>query len=451
MKLISLETANFKRIKAVRINFTENGLTVIGGRNGQGKTSVLDAIAFALGGGKRKPSNMRREGSVGDTFIRIETDSGLVIERKGKDASLTVTDSEGKRSGQALLDTLVSDLAIDLPKFHNARSSEKARMLMGAITIPEGVAEKYGFPSGTPLDEMLDRLEKDEKSKYETRTVVGRQEDQKRKAAADMPWHEDAPKEPVSVSDLIRQQQEVLARNGAKQSAKDQLDQNRRLLEDFIEQKNRLALQLESVDTSIKNIKSLIADAENKDFELESTAELEAQIADFEETNRKVNENVERLRREADADALAEQYASLTHEIEDIRARRLKLLEEADFPIEGLSVEDGELKYDGKSWDCMSGSQQLIVDCAIASRMNPECRFVLLDKMEQLDIDTLKEFGEWLEGHGLQCIATRVSTNADGECSIVIEDGTVEEDVVVKTPVKRKAPVPKKPALPDEY
>ena len=71
----------------------------------------------------------------------------------------------------------------------------------------------------------------------------------------------------------------------------------------------------------------------------------------------------------------------------------------------------------------MSGSDILKVSTAIVRKLNPECGFVLLDKLEQMDMATLKEFGEWLEKEGLQAIATRVSTG--DECSIIIEDGYV--------------------------
>ena len=91
----------------------------------------------------------------------------------------------------------------------------------------------------------------------------------------------------------------------------------------------------------------------------------------------------------------------------------------------GLSVEDGELIYKGNKWDCMSGAEQLKVATAIVRKLKPECGFVLLDKLEQMDTDTLQEFGMWLESEGLQAIATRVSTG--DECSVIIEDGCVAE------------------------
>lgn len=73
----------------------------------------------------------------------------------------------------------------------------------------------------------------------------------------------------------------------------------------------------------------------------------------------------------------------------------------------------------------MSGADQLIVATSIVRKLNPNCGFVLLDKLEQMDNDTLIEFGEWLDQKGLQAIATRVSTG--DECSIIIEDGMSKE------------------------
>ena len=84
-------------------------------------------------------------------------------------------------------------------------------------------------------------------------------------------------------------------------------------------------------------------------------------------------------------------------------------------------MEDGELTYNGAKWDCMSGAEQLRASAAIVRRLNPQCGFVLMDKLEQMDTATLADFGTWLEQEGLQVIATRVSTG--GECSIIIEDG----------------------------
>lgn len=418
VKILCFSAGNFKALKAFYCEPKPEGLTVIGGGNGAGKSSCLDALAFAVGGARYRPSNPKREGAIGDTSLHVDLSNGITVERKGKNLSLTVTDREGARHGQELLDAFISTIAIDLPRFYNASAKDKAHMILDTLGIEEKLAE----------------LARREKEKYDTRTVVGREADRKQKAAEDMPWHEDAPEEPVSVADLIKQQQEILSRNGIRAEHKRNLESYKAKVADIDSRVKALLGEKDELLDKINDVQCAVSN----DGEEESTAELEAQIADFEETNRKVAENAERTRRLEEADALSDQRDALTKEIEEVRAERLALLKDADFQLDGLSVNDaGELVYNGQPWDCMSGSQQLIVSCAIASRVNPSCRFVLMDKLEQLDLDTLKEFDAWLKTQDLQCIATRVSTG--GECSLVIEDGEVKEGEKKPVIVPRKA------------
>lgn len=94
MKINRLEIENVKRIKAVKLEPAQNGLTIIGGDNQQGKTSVLDSIAWALGGERYKPSQSTREGSMVPPNLHIVMNNGLVVERKGKNSALKVTGPE---------------------------------------------------------------------------------------------------------------------------------------------------------------------------------------------------------------------------------------------------------------------------------------------------------------------------------------------------------------------
>ena len=157
----------------------------------------------------------------------------------------------------------------------------------------------------------------------------------------------------------------------------------------------------------------------------ESTSELEKNISDIEELNKKIYANLDREKAEIDAEGYQKQYADLTQQIENIRQQKSELLNSASLPLAELSVKNGKLIYKGFEWDNMSGADQLIVATSIVRKLNPNCGFVLLDKLEQMDNDTLIEFGEWLDQKGLQAIATRVSTG--DECSIIIEDGMSKE------------------------
>ena len=135
VKITALEAENVKRIKAVALTPAPTGLTLVGGNNNQGKTSVLDALAWALGGEKFRPNAAQRDGAVAPAHLRVTLSNGVVVERKGKNSSLTVTDPTGRRSGQQLLNAFVEPLALDLPRFMEASDKEKADILLRIIGI----------------------------------------------------------------------------------------------------------------------------------------------------------------------------------------------------------------------------------------------------------------------------------------------------------------------------
>lgn len=141
IKINSLELENVKRIKAVRLEPTANGLTVVGGKNNQGKTSVLDAIAWALGGNKFKPSQPNREGSTLPPSLSIQLSNGLIVERKGKNSDLKVIDPNGNKAGQNLLNEFIDELALNLPKFMNSNNKEKADTLLQIIGVGDKLYE----------------------------------------------------------------------------------------------------------------------------------------------------------------------------------------------------------------------------------------------------------------------------------------------------------------------
>lgn len=414
VKINELLIENVKRVKAVQFEPSADGLTIIGGRNGQGKTSVLDAIAWALGGNNYKPSVPERDGALVPPNLHIELSNGLIVERKGKNSTLKVTDPEGNKSGQQLLNEFVSTLALDLPKFINGSDKDKADSLLKILGIGD----------------VLAQLDTKENQLYAQRTEVGRIADRKKKAADEMPMYPNVPKEPVSATELIKQQQEILAWNGENEQKRQNAARYERMLAEaqiaFDEAK--AALQKAEQDC-------LTARKSAEDLHDESTAELEKNLAEIEALNIKIRANSTKEAAEVEANNLQQEYDGLTEQIESVREERNKLLDSAELPLPGLSVKDGKLIYNNMPWDGMSGSDQLKVATAIVRKLNPQCGFVLMDKLEQMDLETLQEFGAWLKQEGLQVIATRVSTG--DECSIIIEDGMVKGDTEA---VKEKAP-----------
>ena len=438
VKIDAFEVENVKRVKAVALEPAKDGLTVIGGRNGQGKTSVLDAIAWALGGDRKRPSDAKREGAAGDPRLKVVLDNGIVVERKGKNGALKVTDPSGAKGGQKLLDAFVGQLALDLPRFLAMRDSEKADALLQIIGVGDELAA----------------LEREESSLYEQRKAIGQVARQKRGAAEELPGYPDAPEDEVSASDLAAQLQGVLDHNAemrrireaaetakarlaatqeARAIAQRRLDDLRRQVEEAEGDVTRLSDECVAQEGRAEQAKKAAKAAVD-----EPTTAIEAAIAEVDEVNARVRANRVKAEAEAAASELESQYSDMTDRVEDVRARKLALLQGAKLPLPGLGIEANELTYDGRKWDCMSGSEQLRVATAIVRAMKPECGFVLVDKTEQMDVETLREFAEWARSESLQVICTRVSTG--DECSIVIEDGYAAGSVPEPQEAAQEAP-----------
>lgn len=411
VKIAALEAENVKRIKAVALTPSPTGLTIVGGNNNQGKTSVLDALAWALGGEKFRPTAAVRDGALAPPHLKVILSNGVVVERKGKNSSLTVTDPTGQRSGQQLLNAFVEPLALDLPRFMQASDKDKADTLLNIIGVGDAL---------TGLDREIKVL-------YDRRTVIGQIGAQKRHAAEELTEYPDAPSEPVSAIELIQQQQEILLHNADNQRKRMKLAQLEEQEKQLGRRVQELSQELEMVEHQLTAVQQDVQDATKTVAQLqdESTAELEQSIRNVEEINRQVSANLAKSKAQDEAERYAQEYTALTEQIKAKRTARMDLLNGADLPLTGLGVEDGSLTYNGKHWQDMSGSDQLRVATAIVRRLNPDCGFVLLDKLEQMDLATLAEFGSWLQTEGLQAIATRVSTG--GECQIIIEDGRVKD------------------------
>lgn len=411
VKIAALEAENVKRIKAVALTPSPTGLTIVGGNNNQGKTSVLDALAWALGGEKFRPTAAVRDGALAPPHLKVILSNGVVVERKGKNSSLTVTDPTGQRSGQQLLNAFVEPLALDLPRFMQASDKDKADTLLNIIGVGDAL---------TGLDREIKAL-------YDRRTVIGQIGAQKRHAAEELTEYPDAPSEPVSAIELIQQQQEILLHNADNQRQRMKLAQLEEQEKQLVRRVQELSQELEMVEHQLTAVQQDVQDATKTVAQLqdESTAELEQSIRNVEEINRQVSANLAKSKAQDEAERYAQEYTALTEQIKAKRTARMDLLNGADLPLTGLGVEDGSLTYNGKHWQDMSGSDQLRVATAIVRRLNPDCGFVLLDKLEQMDLATLAEFGSWLQTERLQAIATRVSTG--GECQIIIEDGRVKD------------------------
>src|SRR5690606_36144059 len=178
-------------------------------------------------------------------------------------------------------------------------------------------------------------LEMQEKEIYNQRRAIGQIADQKAKFAKEQPYYPDAPKEPISASDLIKQQQEILARNGENQRKRQNLAQLENLRKSQGEEIARLEAHLNQLKENYAKTGEDLAIARKDAIDLhdESTEALEANIQQIDEINRKVRANLDKDKAETDASDYRAQYDQLTNAIENVRKQKTELLDNADLPL----------------------------------------------------------------------------------------------------------------------
>ena len=374
VKISALQLENVKRVRAVQLVPYRDGLTVIGGRNGQGKTSVLDAIAYALGGETFRPSQVQNSEGINQATIRVELDNGLVVTRTGKNCSLKITDPTGARSGQRLLDSFVEKLALDLPKFMQSSDREKASIILRTLGIEDRLAD----------------IDRREKAAYDRRRDAAVRLDLASKAAQAMPEYPDVPEQPVSMQELLDELAENDSRNAVIAQARQAIataneciasnETSRSLILEQIEGLRQRIAALDEDDARQRQVIDLNSDAAGQ--EPSDGQDIRDRLAQAGEVNARVKANADKQAAMERAMELKDEHQRLDEQLETIREERRQLLASVNMPLEGLSVSDGELIYKGQRWDCMATSEQLVVAVSICHAVNPKCGFVLLDRLE---------------------------------------------------------------------
>jgi DNA repair exonuclease SbcCD ATPase subunit len=422
VRITALEVENVKRIQAVHLEPASTGLTVIGGDNRQGKTSVLDAIMAALGGEKFTPTAAVRSGA-DKGQVTVTLSNGITVTRSftGKGSYLKVSDPAGGRGGQMLLNEFVSEFALSLGKFLVQSDKEKTKTLLQIIGVDL-----------TPYEERHKKL-------YAEREQTGRLRDRAKGHAESMPYNEAVGTEILTPSDIMAELEAKVSKNAKNREIRQKAEAFRAQIR---MQETRVAAGEEAVADLERRLSEARCELEERKAGLdrmrnelgaaqtvaaavqdEDVTAIKTRLAQIEDTNAEVRKNLEREKALAEAEGYADEYRALTRQIEANQAELRSLLDGATMPLEGLSVEGGVLTYGGQAWDCMAGADQLRVATAIVRKLNPSCGFVLIDRLEQMDLATLREFAAWLRSEGLQAITTRVSRG--DECSIIIEAGEV--------------------------
>lgn len=422
MKIIRLEAENTKRLRAIEI-MPKGDLVIVGGRNGQGKSSTLDAIEMALGGaGTIPPEPIRR----GARKARIVVDLGdLIVERvfTAKGTQLVVKNAEGveQRSPQALLDSLCSRVAFDPLAFARMDPRKQDEVLKKLLNI-----------DFTMLDQ--ERASVFAERAHENKAI------KELKARLDaMPHHPDAPAQETSVADLMAEleRREELRREHLRLQAAAESTQAAvtAALRDVELEEERIAELEKALAAARANVARLrLAATERASEESDARAALEAhtypdpaeiktQLQTVEQTNRLVRANAERAKLKAELRERETKAEKLTDRLINIDNQKAGILERAEFPVPGLGFDDAGPTLNGIPLEQASQAERLRVSVAIGIALNPKLRVLLVRDGSLLDDDSMRMLAELAAEHDCQVWLERVGTG--DPTAIVIEDGEV--------------------------
>lgn len=407
MKIIQLTAENVRRLRAVDITPAAH-VQVIAGRNAQGKTSVMDAIWLALGGGtasKTTPRPIRD----GQTSASVRLDLGdLIVTRtwSGDRTTLTVTSADGAKysSPQRMLDDLVGRLSFDPLAFTHLTPREQRDTLLTLVDLPFDPAD---------LDRRRAGL-------YDERTDIGRQGKQLEGQLAGIPdVPADTPDVEVSSADLfaaLRTAQEQHAEHTRTVRDAEVAQTAREVAEDRVAEAQRiLAVAFAAERAALDAVKDLP--------DLPDMAELEGRLAGVDETNAAVRAKAERARVAERLAATRAAYDAKTAAIDALDQEKATGLAAAVFPIDGLGFDADGVTYQGVPFTQASSAEQIRVSLAMAMAMNPKLRVIRILDGSLLDADNLALIGAMAVEKDYQVLIERVG-DGDG-VGIVIEDGAV--------------------------
>lgn len=411
-KIIELKSRNVKRLRAVTIR-PDGSTVVIGGANDQGKSSVLDSIMYALGGGHALPEKPLRRGAE-DGEVRLDLGDIEVVrtfqEDGGSELVVRSTEHDAKlASPQSILDKLCASIAFDPLEFARKQSGEQVDLVKqaGGLDFEE-------------LDEKRAEL-------YQERRDTNRELRKAEAALDEMPQHEDAPDELVAVDDLVQELERRQAHNSMVRDARSRVDttaDDLEALEEEVEElERRLARKREQAEAKRQEYEKAKQAADEMDEE--GVAAIREQISQASEINEKVRENEERENQLDQVGYLRGKSEELTEKIEAIDEQKRAAMQEADWPLEGLGFDESGVTMDGLPFDQASQSERLRASVAMGLAMNPKLRVLLIRDGSLLDENSLAMVAEMAEEADAQVWIERVSQG--DEVSVIIEDGMVRQ------------------------
>lgn len=415
-RLVEIQASNVKALKAVAIKVDGKPVFKISGRNGQGKSSVLDAVAMAIAGPAAFPDKPIRAGESEASILLDFNDLKLTRkifakeDGKGVTHTLKLEFRDGRRISkekQTALDALRgSPIADDPLRFAMLKPRERYDLLKQLVP-------GFDFEKNAAVRAEL----------FEERTQVGRERDRAVGAAASIAVPDDAPLLPIDVaattSELLTAQQFNRA-----------IDQQREAREGMADEIDQMRDELETLGARIRELNTAIAEKEAHLHGLKPLAEpmdvaaIEDRLRSAETHNAAARRRQEKEQRQAEAATLSTRYGEMTTRIESLDKQKADAIAGARLPVAQLTFGDGDILLDGLPFDQASTARKIRVSTALLMAMKPELRVLLVREGSLLDDDAREALEADAKEHGFVVLMECVGDDVAGG-GVVIENGEI--------------------------
>ena len=289
----------------------------------------------------------------------------------------------------------------------------KIPLTQGLFTRLSAKDQKAALLDLVQLDIDLDALDEQAKATFANRTRIG----QEAKAIGVVTVDESLPEAEQTAGELIAKIRAVEARNAESVRATEMY----RRQADEVE---LLAKNLARLQQQFAEAKAKLTLGEAPIAEIEDTASLEAQLSKVEETNQAIRANNQARGTAHRKAELQGQYEAATDELKRLDKVKADALAAAQFPVEGLSFDEGGVTYQGVPFSQASSAEQIRVSVAMAMAMNPKLRVLRIKDGSLLDAETLEALREQVAENDFQLWLERVGDADEG--AVIIDDGQVQ-------------------------
>ncbi len=433
MRMTHLRVQNILGCREAELDLTHKHLYRIGGKNYQGKSSMLTAIQMCLGGARKFAVNpmtagedeslieIRLEPDEGDdgipvpvtvrrTFTRIEDSDAFKTHLEIVDVADLDEDSQKMAEPQTRLNELVHDgLAFDPLKFVGSNATDQADILRKLVGL-----------DFRPLDTKKDKLSS-------KRTSIGREVKIYDGQIKGFKIPDNMPPERIDVSELTQQIETITTDNNALHAARNECVRLEQATEKQADEVKRLMAALEKAKDDWKTVSDAYTEKRKaiEGKEPQDTTDISRQIEEAQKINQAFDEQDRMLALRTKKRETQREYDTLTKEIRAIDSKKKQMAKDANWPIEGLGFDKHGVTLHDTPMSSLSSAEQLRCAVAIQLRKNPQFPVAILRDGSLLDEDSMRVLIDSVVELKGQAFVEVVTNDEEDEkdCDLVFKHG----------------------------